>query len=109
GFAPESIGPVVRPRGEAGRAGFRVPLPVVDDPAAAGTRVSGLATAVGSLSRGALTAVPVTGSWTTESLFDLLVGLWDVPRVAVIARVDGAAGGAPAPRRGRRGPGEEAT
>ncbi|NBH03174.1 hypothetical protein, partial [Amycolatopsis sp. SID8362] len=87
-------GPAVRPPGEVGRTGFRLPLPVVDDPAAAGTRVSGLASAVGSLSRGALVAVPVTGTWTTESLFDLLVGLWDVPRVAVIARIDGAELGA---------------
>jgi uncharacterized protein DUF6885 len=87
-------GPVVRPAGEPGRAGFRLPLPSVDDPAAAGTRVSGLAAAVGSLSHGALAAVPVTGEWATESLFDLLIGLWDVPRVAVIARIDGAELGA---------------
>jgi hypothetical protein len=38
--------------------------------------------------------VPVTGEWTTEALFDLLVGLWDVPRVAVLARIDGAEHGA---------------
>ena len=87
-------GPAVHPRGETGRRDFRLPLPVVDDPAAAGTRVSGLASAVGSLSRGALTAVPVTGEWTTGSLFDLLIGLWDLRRVAVIARVDGAELGA---------------
>ncbi|WP_410669115.1 DUF6885 family protein [Amycolatopsis sp. cmx-4-68] len=85
-------GPVVLPPGEAGRPGSRVP--VVDDPAAAGTRVSGLAAALGSLSGGALAAVPATGEWTTESLFDLLVGLWDVPRVAVIARIDSAELGA---------------
>ncbi|MDX3193888.1 hypothetical protein PV458_36270 [Streptomyces sp. MN03-5084-2B] len=87
-------GPAVRPPGEPGRRGFRLPLPVVDDPAAAGTRVSRLAAAVGSLSRGALAAVPVTGEWTTEALFDLLAGLWDVPRVAVLARIDGAELGA---------------
>ncbi|MGW3961289.1 DUF6885 family protein [Amycolatopsis sp. NPDC005003] len=87
-------GPAVHPPGEPGRRDFRLPLPVVDDPAAAGTRVSGLAAAVGSLSRGALAAVPVTGEWTTEALFDLLVGLWDVPRVAVLARIDGAELGA---------------
>ncbi|ADJ44384.1 hypothetical protein AMES_2562 [Amycolatopsis mediterranei S699] len=87
-------GPAVRPPGEPGRHDFRLPLPVVDDPAAAGTRVSRLAAAVGSLSRGALVAVPVTGEWTTETLFDLLVGLWDVPRVAVLARIDGAELGA---------------
>jgi len=87
-------GPAVRPPGEPGRRGFRLPLPVVDDPAAAGTRVSALATAVGSLSRGTLAAVPVTGEWTTESLFDLLAGLWDVPRVAVLARIDAAELGA---------------
>jgi len=87
-------GPAVHPPGEPGRRGFRLPLPVVDDPAAAGTRVSGLAAAVESLSRGVLTAVPVTGEWTTETLFDLLVGLWDVPRVAVLARIDAAELGA---------------
>ncbi|MGW4062358.1 DUF6885 family protein [Amycolatopsis sp. NPDC004747] len=87
-------GPAVRPPGEPGRRDFRLPLPVVDDPAAAGTRVSGLAAAVGALSRGALAAVPVTGQWTTGALFDLLVGLWDVPRVAVLARVDAAELGA---------------
>ncbi len=87
-------GPAVHPPGEAGRRDFRLPLPVVDDPAAAGTRVSGLAAAVESLSRGALAAVPVTGEWTTTALFDLLVGLWDVPRVAVLARIDGAELGA---------------
>ena len=87
-------GPVVRPRGEAGRPDFRLPVPLVDDPAAAGTRVSGLATAIGALSGGALAAVPVTGEWTTETLFDLLAGLWDVPRVAVIARIDAAELGA---------------
>ncbi|MFB9685468.1 DUF6885 family protein [Amycolatopsis plumensis] len=87
-------GPAVRPPGEPGRRDFRLPLPVVDDPAAAGTRVSVLAAAIGSLSRGALSAVPVTGEWTTEALFDLLVGLWDVPRVAVLARIDAAELGA---------------
>ncbi|MEV4142398.1 hypothetical protein AB0J40_01955 [Amycolatopsis sp. NPDC049691] len=87
-------GPVQRPPGEAGRPEFRLPVPVADDPAAAGTRVSGLATAVGTLSGGALAAVPVTGEWTTETLFDLLAGLWDVPRVAVIARIDAAELGA---------------
>ncbi|MDS0138410.1 MULTISPECIES: DUF6885 family protein [unclassified Amycolatopsis] len=87
-------GPAVHPPGEPGRRDFRLPLPVVDDPAAAGTRVSRLAAAVESLSRGALAAVPVTGEWTTEVLFDLLVGLWDVPRVAVLARIDGAELGA---------------
>lgn len=87
-------GPVVLPPGEVGRGEFRLPVPVVDDPAAAGTRASALATAVGSLSHGALAVVPVTGEWTTESLFDLLVGLWDVPRVAVVARIDAAELGA---------------
>ncbi|WP_329049553.1 hypothetical protein OG738_42400 [Amycolatopsis sp. NBC_01488] len=87
-------GPVVRPPGEAGRPEFRLPVPLVDDPAAAGTRVSGLAAALGSLSGGTLAAVPVTGEWTTETLFDLLAGLWDLPRVAVIARIDGAELGA---------------
>ncbi|MEV6642303.1 hypothetical protein [Amycolatopsis sp. NPDC051371] len=87
-------GPVVRPPGEAGRPEFRLPVPLAADPAAAGTRVSGLARAVRSLSGGALAAVPVTGEWTTETLFELLVGLWDVPRVAVIARIDGAELGA---------------
>jgi hypothetical protein len=87
-------GPVVRPPGEAGRPEFRLPVPFVDDPAAAGTRVSRLAAAVGALSGGSLAAVPVTGEWTTETLFDLLAGLWDVPRVAVIARIDGAELGA---------------
>ncbi|MET9001973.1 hypothetical protein [Amycolatopsis sp. NPDC004169] len=88
------LGPAVHPPGEPGRRDFRRSLPVVADPAAAGTRVSGLAAAVESLSRGALAAVPVTGEWTTAALFDLLVGLWDVPRVAVLARVDGAELGA---------------
>jgi hypothetical protein len=87
-------GPAVHPAGEPGRAGFRLPLPVVDDPAAAGTRVAGLAEAIASVSGGALTAVPATGEWTTEALFDLLIGLWDLPRVAVIARIDGAELGA---------------
>jgi hypothetical protein len=87
-------GPVVRPPGEAGRPEFRLAVPLVDDPAAAGTRVSRLATAVGTLSGRALAAVPVTGEWTGETLFDLLLGLWDLPRVAVIARIDGAELGA---------------
>jgi hypothetical protein len=87
-------GPAVHPPGEAGRADFRLALPVVDDPAAAGTRVSGLAEAISTLSQGDLRAVPVTGEWSTETLFDLLVALWDLPRVAVIARVDSAEFGA---------------
>ncbi|WP_326954812.1 DUF6885 family protein [Amycolatopsis sp. NBC_01286] len=87
-------GPAVRPPGEPGRTGFRLPPRVVGDPLAAGTRVSALATAVAALSGGALTAVPAAGEWTTESLFALLAGLWDLPRVAVIARIDGAELGA---------------
>jgi hypothetical protein len=87
-------GPAVRPPGEPGRTGFRLPLRRADNPAAAGTRVSRLAAALSSLSGGALVAVPATGEWTTESLFDLLAGLWDLPRVAVIARIDGAELGA---------------
>ncbi|WP_328614880.1 hypothetical protein OHS18_44720 [Amycolatopsis sp. NBC_00355] len=87
-------GPAVRPPGEPGRADFRLPPRVVRDPVTAGTRASALATAVGALSGGALTAVPATGEWTTGSLFDLLAGLWDLPRVAVIARIDGAELGA---------------
>ncbi|MEA5365963.1 hypothetical protein VA596_41000 [Amycolatopsis sp., V23-08] len=87
-------GPVFRPPGEPGRADFRLSLPVAGDPVAAGTRVSALATAVATLSGGTLTAVPAVGEWTTGSVFDLLVGLWDLPRVAVIARIDGAELGA---------------
>jgi hypothetical protein len=87
-------GPAVHPAGAAGRADFRLRLPQVGDPAAAGTRVAALADAVSSLSRGALAAVPVTGEWTAEALLDLLVGLWDLPRVAVIAHVDAAEFGA---------------
>ncbi len=87
-------GPAVHPPGSTGRTDFRLALPVVDDPAAAGTRASGLATAISSLSQGDLRAVPVTGEWSAETLFDLLVALWDLPRVAVIARIDSAELGA---------------
>jgi|SRR5437764_7886587 len=79
-------GPASRPPGARGRTDFR--LPFADDPAGGGTSAAGLATAIATLSGEALRAVPVAGEWSTETLFDLLAGLWDLPRVAVIARVD---------------------
>ncbi|HEY3710273.1 MAG TPA: hypothetical protein VGL64_12910 [Amycolatopsis sp.] len=86
-------GPGGPPPGEKGRADFRLRIP--SDDARAGTSAVGLASAVETLSAGRLRVVPATGDWTATMLFDLLVALWDLPRVAVIARVDAAELGAP--------------
>ncbi|MEC3974706.1 DUF6885 family protein [Amycolatopsis sp. H20-H5] len=84
-----------RPPGEPARTGFRLRLPETDDPAAAGTSATGLARAIGELSAGRLRAIPASGDWTVDSLFDLLAGLGELPRVAVLARVESAELGAP--------------
>ncbi|WP_344856299.1 DUF6885 family protein [Amycolatopsis ultiminotia] len=81
------------PPGAAARTDFRLPVP--RDAARAGTSAAGIAGAIETLSDHRLAVVPVTGPWRTETVFDLLLELWDLPRVAVLARVDPAELGAP--------------
>ncbi|WP_245574026.1 DUF6885 family protein [Amycolatopsis nigrescens] len=82
------------PEGEPGRADFRLDLPRTEVPAAAGTSAAGIATAVETLSGGALRAVPAAGDWTASKLGRLLDLVHLLPRVAVIANVDTAELGA---------------
>ncbi|MFE0025746.1 DUF6885 family protein, partial [Amycolatopsis sp. NPDC059021] len=98
-------GPAQAPPGSAPRVDFRLAIPETPDPAAAGTSAAGLAAAIDELSGARLVSVPVTGEWTTDALFDLLVSLWELPRVAVVGPPPARPGGAPpppppAPRRG---------
>ncbi|WP_033291560.1 DUF6885 family protein [Amycolatopsis jejuensis] len=85
--------PDVPPRGALSRNDFRLELPY--DAATAGTSAAGLAQAIRTLSGGRLAVVPARGDWRPETVSDLLLGLWELPRVAVLARVDPAELGSP--------------
>jgi hypothetical protein len=56
------------PRGEAGRRGYRLPLPFVEDASVSGTTAAGVVRAIEELSGGALAALPFSGPWTAETL-----------------------------------------
>ncbi|QYN17271.1 hypothetical protein [Amycolatopsis sp. DSM 110486] len=81
------------PAGAKNRDDFRLPVPC--DAATAGTEPQALAAAVEALSGKRLRVVPATGEWSPQALVDLLVALWDLPRVAVLARLDPAELGSP--------------
>ncbi|MFD2490886.1 DUF6885 family protein [Amycolatopsis jiangsuensis] len=90
-FAPPPPGAVLR-------QDFRLDVP--RDPVHAGTSAPELAGALRTLSGGRLEVAGVSGPWRPDALFDLLLELWDLPRVAVLARLDPAELGAPdTPRR----------
>ncbi|SFP49387.1 hypothetical protein SAMN05421854_105431 [Amycolatopsis rubida] len=82
-----------RPAGALSRDDFRLPVPF--DETAAGTSSAGLARAIRTLSGERLAVVPALGEWTASTVSDLLLGLWELPRVAVLARLDPAELGAP--------------
>lgn len=68
----------VLPHGEPGRRDYRISLPLIDDSDLSGTTAAGLLDAIGTLSRGALDAIPYTGPWNADtlgSLFDLCSSL----------------------------------
>ncbi|WSE30955.1 hypothetical protein VSH64_02260 [Amycolatopsis rhabdoformis] len=81
------------PAGAKPRDDFRLAIPC--DAETAGTAPEALAAAVEALSGRRLRVVPATGEWSTRALFDLLVALRELPRVAVIARLDPAELGSP--------------
>ncbi|WP_116205712.1 DUF6885 family protein [Amycolatopsis circi] len=81
------------PVGALSRNDFRLPIPF--DETTAGTALGGLAAAVRTLSGEQLAVVPAVGEWTASAVSDLLLGLWELPRVAVLARVDPAELGSP--------------
>ncbi|WP_409465839.1 DUF6885 family protein [Amycolatopsis sp. GA6-003] len=85
--------PAVLPAGALSRNDFRLPIPF--DETAAGTSLEGLAEAIRTLSQEKLAVVPALGEWSTSTVSDLLLGLWELPRVAVLARVDPAELGSP--------------
>lgn len=85
--------PASRPEGALPRNDFRLPVPF--DETAAGTSLDGLAAAIRTLSAEKLAVVPALGEWDAPTVSDLLLGLWELPRVAVLARVDPAELGAP--------------
>lgn len=60
------------PEGEQGRHDYRLELPVIDDGDLAGTSAAGLVRAVGVLSVGAQTALPVAGPWQPDMVAGLL-------------------------------------
>jgi hypothetical protein len=76
------------PAGEQGRRDYRLDLPRVAEEAS-GTSAAGVAHAVEELSDGALTAVPVRGPWSAESV-RLLLGHADSasPPLTLIVNVD---------------------
>ncbi|GAB3375148.1 DUF6885 family protein [Amycolatopsis echigonensis] len=86
-------GSTSRPEGALSRTDFRLPVPF--DETAAGTSLDGLATAIRTLSAESLAVVPAVGQWHPSTVSDLLLGLWELPRVAVLARVDPAELGSP--------------
>ncbi|GAA1021091.1 MULTISPECIES: DUF6885 family protein [Amycolatopsis] len=85
--------PASLPAGALSRNEFRLPIPL--DETAAGTSAAGLAAAIRTLSEDRLAVVPAAGEWSASTVSDLLLGLWELPRVAVLARVDPAELGAP--------------
>jgi hypothetical protein len=60
------------PRGEPGRTDYRLSFPTVDDPAASGTSVDGLARALRELSSDRLAVLPVAGPWTPAAVRTVL-------------------------------------
>ncbi|WP_020657980.1 DUF6885 family protein [Amycolatopsis benzoatilytica] len=83
---------IAPPEGALPRNDFRLAVPLGE---ASGTSVRGLAAAIRRLSGGRLAVVPAAGEWRPETVSDLLLGLWELPRVAVLARLDPAELGSP--------------
>ncbi|MGW4486183.1 DUF6885 family protein [Amycolatopsis sp. NPDC004368] len=81
------------PAGAQHRDDFRLPVPC--DAATADTAPQALAAAVETVSGKRLRVVPATGEWSAPALLGLLAALWELPRVAVIARLDAAELGSP--------------
>lgn len=75
------------PPGATPRLDYRLPIPVVDDHAIAGTGEPGLARAIAELSRSALAAVPVAGPWTADSVVALLGVAAEEAGTALVANV----------------------
>jgi hypothetical protein len=60
------------PRGETGRRDYRLELPAIEDEDRSGTATGGVVRAVDELSDGHLSAVPVSGPWTADTVVSLL-------------------------------------
>src|SRR5690349_17197730 len=56
------------PAGETGRRDYRLTLPQIEDATRSGTTPAGLARAIDDLSGGSLTAVPLSGPWSAQTL-----------------------------------------
>ena len=81
--------PPTLPYGEAGRRDYRLALPTIDDAELSGTTAAGVVSAIGSLSRGRLEAIPLAGPWearTLNGVFDMaLAGEEPVTLIANLA------------------------
>jgi hypothetical protein len=64
--------PGALPPGEPGRRDYRLALRAIEDPARAGTTAAGVVRAIGELSGGSLTAVPLRGQWSAAAVTALL-------------------------------------
>jgi len=60
--------PGTLPAGEHGRRDYRLELPTIEDAEVSGTTAAGVVAAIGELSGGALTAIPLAGPWTAQTL-----------------------------------------
>ena len=60
------------PPGAAPRGDHRLPLPLAEDDATAGSSAPAVAAAVERLSVGAVSAIPVAGPWSAERVVELL-------------------------------------
>ena len=60
------------PPGASPRDDYTVPIPLAPDEASAGTSATGVARSVEELSGGALSVVPVSGSWSAETVVALV-------------------------------------
>jgi hypothetical protein len=60
--------PGTLPGGETGRRDYRLELPTISDPEISGTTAEGVARAVEALGAGAVTAIPYSGPWTSQTL-----------------------------------------
>jgi Family of unknown function (DUF6885) len=75
------------PPGEASRQDYRLDLPFATDPSTSGTAAPALASAIETLSDGKLTALPVAGPWTADSVLLVLAAPAESKSATVLANV----------------------
>jgi hypothetical protein len=76
------------PPGASPRTDYTTPIPVAPDEASAGTSATGVARSIEELSGGALSAVPVAGPWSADTVVSLVeIAAATAPECALIANL----------------------